>query len=219
MSDRLVVFGASGATGRQVVALAAAAGWEVCAVVRTQSPALPTAPRIRWTVGDPTDPAAVADALAGATAVAGCLGISRRSRSPFAPLMSPPDLTSRALRAILLGMELHGVRRLIYVSAFGAGDSWREIPLWGRAFIRASRVRYSIADHTCSEALLAASGRDWTALRPMLLDDAPADHPARPMRPGDSLLTKVPRAALARCIVQLLHERASFARALALTAP
>jgi uncharacterized protein YbjT (DUF2867 family) len=216
MTDRLVVFGASGATGRQVVALAAAADWQVSGFVRQ---ALPPAARVRWAIGDPTDIATVADALAGAAAVAVCLGISRRSRSPFAPLVSPPDLTSRALRAILLGMQLHGVRRIVYVSAFGASESWARIPPWGRAFIRASRVRYSIADHTRSEALLMQSGLDWTALRPMMLDDTPATRPGLPMQPGASLLAKVPRAALARSIVQMLRDRSTFGRAIALTAP
>ena len=71
-------------------------------------------------------------------------------------------------------MPREGVRRIVYVSAFGAGDSWPRIPWWGRAFLQLSQVRHSMVDHSRSERLLAGSGLEWTALRPMLPDDAPS---------------------------------------------
>lgn len=212
----LVVFGASGATGRHVVTLAAEAGHHVRAVVRAGSPAPVAGLRVE---ADVVDPASVAHALRGADAVVVCLGISRRTRSPFAPLVSPPDLTSRAVAAIVAAMRDTGPRRIVHVSAFGAGDSWARIPWWGRAFIRLGNVRHSIADHGRCEEILARSGLDWTALRPMMLDDAASDRPAREMMPADSLLAKVPRVALARTIVATLCDANAINRAIALTAP
>lgn len=209
---RLVVFGASGATGRHVVALAAAAGWSVRAVVRSESQRNALRGAQECVVADPTDANAVAKVVNDADAVAVCLGISRRTRSPFAPLVSPPDLTSRSLAAILQAMQRAGVRRIVYVSAFGAGDSWPLIPWWGRAFLRLSQVRYSMDDHTRSEGLLAASGLEWTALRPMLLDDAPSPLQAREMRPRDSLLAKLSRESLARTVVAVLGDPATHGR-------
>ncbi len=214
---KLVVFGASGATGRHLGSLAAAAGWSVRAFVRSEEARGRVGGAQESVVGDPTDPAVVADAIRGADAVAVCLGISRRTRSPFAPLVSPPDLTSRAVASILQAMQREGVRRIVYVSAYGAGDSWVRIPWWGRAFLRLSKVRYSMADHTRSERLLSGSGTDWTALRPMLLDDTRCTQPARPMRQGDSLLSKVSREALARTVLAMLGDRSSFGRAIALS--
>lgn len=77
----------------------------------------------------------------------------------------------------------------------------------------AARAR---ADHARSERLLADSGLDWTALRPMLLDDAPSKQPAEPMRQGDRLLAKVSRESVARTIVQMLGDRSTFGRAIPL---
>lgn len=211
----LVVFGASGATGRHVLAVARASGLDVRAVVRAGASASVPGPRVE---ADVLDPASVADAIRDASAVVVCLGISRRSRSPFAPLVSPADLTSRAVAAIVLAMRRAGVRRIVHVSAFGAGDSWHQIPWWGRGFIRLCNVRHSIADHGRCEQILAASGLDWTALRPMMLDDRPSARPAREMASGDSLLVKVPREALARRIVATLADRTTIDRAIALTA-
>jgi uncharacterized protein YbjT (DUF2867 family) len=209
---RLVVFGASGATGRHVVKLAATAGWSVRAVVRSELQRHALTGAEESMVGDPTDPDAVARSMSGADAVAVCLGISRRTRSPFAPLVSPPDLTSRSIGAIVQAMQRAGVRRIAYVSAFGAGDSWSQIPWWGRAFLRLSQVHHSMADHTRSESLLSSSALDWTALRPMLLDDASGALPAREMRPGDSLLAKLPRESLARTIVAVLGDPSTHGR-------
>lgn len=213
---KLVIFGASGATGRHLIRLAAAEGWSVCAFVRSESAKRHTAGAHRTLVGDPTDPAAVAIALRGVDAVAVCLGISRRTRSPFAPLTSPPDLTSRAMAAIAEAMHREGVRRIVYVSAYGVGDSWPSIPWWGRAFMRLSQVRHSMTDHGRSERTLSESGLDWTALRPMMLDDTPCEHPARSMQPGDSLLAKVSREALARTIVATLQDPSTYGLAVPL---
>ena len=215
---RLVVFGASGATGQHVVSLAAKDGWSVRAVVRSETPRSTLTGADESIVGDPTDLDDVARVMGGADAVAVCLGISRRTRSPFAPLVSPADLTSRSVAAIVQAMQRAGVRRIVYVSAFGAGDSWPRIPWWGRAFLLLSRVRHSMVDHTRSESLLAGSGLDWTALRPMLLDDTPSELPAQEMRPGDSLLSKVSRESLARMVMAVLGDPSTHGRAVALVA-
>ena len=215
---RLVVFGASGATGRYVVDLAARSGWTVRTVVRFERQRHALTGADESLVGDPTDSDAVASAMSGVDAVAVCLGISRRTRSPFAPLVSPPDLTSRSVAAIVHAMQHAGVRRIVYVSAFGAGDSWSRIPWWGRAFLQSSQVRHSMADHTRSERLLSGSGLEWTALRPMLLDDSRCAVRAREMRPGDSLLSKVSRESLARTIVAILGDPSTHGRAVPLVA-
>jgi uncharacterized protein YbjT (DUF2867 family) len=73
-----------------------------------------------------------------------------------------------------------------------------------------------MVDHTRSEALLARSGLDWTALRPMMLDDASSLDAAREMKPGDSLLKKVSREALARTMIQALNDRSTIGRFVAL---
>ena len=69
---------------------------------------------------------------------------------------------------------------------------------------------------TSTETVLARSGLDWTALRPMMLDVSPSSDLAREMKPGDSLLKKVPREALARTVIQALNDRSTIKRPVAL---
>lgn len=213
---KLFIAGASGATGEHVCRLAKEAGWDVHAFVRSKAAASRLDPAYEHSVGDPTDPQDVAQAMVGADAVAVCLGISRQTRSPFAKPVSPLDLTSRSVEAILQSMQSLQIRRIVYISAFGASESWSSIPWWGRAFVSLTQVRHSMIDHTRSEAMLASSGLDWTALRPMMLDDSSSSDSAREMKSGDSLLKKVPREALARTVIRALNDRSTLRRPVAL---
>ena len=213
---KLLVIGASGATGHHVCRLAPESGWTVHAFVRSQTAASRLDSAHELSIGDPTDPEDLARAMVGAEAVAVCLGISRQTRSPFATPVSPLDLTSRSVEAILQAMHSQKTRRIVYVSAFGASESWSSIPWWGRAFLGLTQVRHSMIDHTRSETLLARSGLDWTALRPMMLDDTSCFNAAREMKPGDSLLKKVSREALARTVIQALNNNLTIGRSIAL---
>ncbi|NBO83153.1 MAG: NAD(P)-dependent oxidoreductase [Betaproteobacteria bacterium] len=213
---KLLIFGASGATGQHVCRLAKEAGWGVHAFVRSQAAASRLDPAYEYAIGDPMNPEDVAQAMVGSEAVAVCLGISRQTRSPFAAPVSPLDLTSRSVEAVLQAMHAQKTRRIVYVSAFGASESWSSIPWWGRAFLGLTQVRHSMVDHTRSEALLARSGLDWTTLRPMMLDDASSLDAALEMKPGDSLLKKVSREALARTVIQVLDDRSTIGRSIAL---
>ena len=82
---RIVVFGASGRTGRQIVTQAVKRSHEVVAFVRDASKQwFPDAVTVHQ--GDPHDPKAVTAALAGADAAISALGpiagVDRHRRSP-----------------------------------------------------------------------------------------------------------------------------------------
>ena len=98
---KLLIVGASGATGEHVCRLSKEAGWGVDAFVRSPAAASRLDPTYGHSMGDPRDPKDVARAMVGADAVVVCLGISRQTRSPFAKPVSPLDLTSRSVEAIL----------------------------------------------------------------------------------------------------------------------
>lgn len=156
----LVVFGASGATGRHVVTLAAEAGHHVRAVVRAVSPAPVAGLRVE---ADVVDPASVAHAVRGADAVAVCLGISRRTRSPFAPLVSPPDLTSRAVAAIVAAMRDTGPRRIVHVSAFGPATAGRGSR--GGGAPSSGSAMCATRSPIMAAARRSSRGRGWTGRR------------------------------------------------------
>ena len=148
----LVVFGASGRTGRQVVAQAIERGHGVTAFVRGASRfAAPMAARV--VEGDARDPAAVEEAVRGAEAVISVLA-----------LMSPDDEPqhSDATRTIVEGAERLGVRRVVVTAnndVFGDREVMGEFAAHAR-------------EHRRNRTRLQASGLDWTiGAAPWVTDD------------------------------------------------
>ncbi|HJT02842.1 MAG TPA: NAD(P)H-binding protein [Pseudonocardiaceae bacterium] len=165
---KLTVFGATGATGEQIVRHGLAAGHEVTAVVRNPDAMRVADPRLRVRVGDVLQPESVPPAVAGAGAVLSALG-SRTMRQPT-------SVYSAGTAAVLAAMRDAGVRRFVGITAAPVGPRAQQSPL-DRYLLHpllwwAFGAGY--ADMRRMETLVAASGRDWTVFRPPRLTDTAA---------------------------------------------
>ncbi len=177
---RVLVLGASGGIGRWLVRIAAERGHAVTALIRdTSDLEVPDGVRLRR--GDVTDPAVLDVVLPGQDVVLSALGLRRAGRSPWAPLRSPRDLVAHVTRVLVAGMERHGVRRTVVVSAAGVGDSLARCSFPVRRLVASGNVAVAYRDLLAAEAALAASGRDWAAVRPVTLLDGPPQRTARPV--------------------------------------
>ena len=197
---KIVVFGANGPTGRQVVSQALAAGHEVTAFVRDPAAFDLAHERLRVAVGDTLrDDAKVADAVRGQDVVVSALG----RRASF----KSENLIRLSLQSIVSAMERNGVRRLIVVSAFGVGDSHREAPLVPRIMYRLL-LGDIFADKKAAEEDLKRSSVDWIVAYPVMLTDGPLT--AR-YRVGEHLelsgMPKVSRADVAHFVLSQLEGR------------
>lgn len=170
---RVAVIGGTGRTGRRMLTELLAAGHQPVCIGRSAGTAqLPDG--VEGRSADVLDPAAVEAALAGCDAVFVSLSIPRTSRNPFAALTGPTDLHSRSMKGILDAMRAVGIERIVKISAQGVGDSAPRAG-WGfRLLVAVSNLKPAFADHAVADALLAASDRRWTVLRPTMLVDAPA---------------------------------------------
>jgi putative NADH-flavin reductase len=163
---KLLVLGATGGTGQQVISQALQQGHEVTALIRTPQRLNITDDRLRVLAGSVTDDSqALADAVRDQAAVISTLGVGRSFKSR--------GLITQSMPRIVRAMEDHGVRRLIFTSAFGVGDTRRDVPLVPRIFIRLL-LQDIYRDKELGEATLHASGLDWTLVYPAGLTDAPA---------------------------------------------
>src|SRR5688572_29833454 len=169
---KLLILGASGATGGWLTKLAGQAGHAVTALVR---PASPFAPPFGTRVirGDVLDPAALASALDGMDAVASCLGIRRASVSPWSALQSPPDFTTRVAQTLVPAMTRAGVRRIVAISAGGVAESITQLSMPVRWMVASGGVGVAYRDLAEMERLLSASSLDWLAVRPVTLMNGP----------------------------------------------
>lgn len=167
----VLVLGASGGIGAELVRQAAAAGHRVTALARRP---LEVPSGVRAVVGDVLSASDVDAAVAGQQVVLSALGIRRVNQAnPWSPLASPPDLAARSALHIVTAMRRHGVGRVIAVSASGVGDSRPGLNLMMRFFIRYTNVGANYRDLEEMERVYAASGLDWCCVRPVGLADGP----------------------------------------------
>jgi putative NADH-flavin reductase len=198
----ILVFGATGPTGQQVLRQALSQDHTVTAFVRDPAATLPTNERrLRVVIGDTTwDTHKVAEAVAGQDVVISALG----RRSTF----KSDHLIERSMQAIVPAMERAGVRRLILVSAFGVGESRRDAPLIPRIMYRVL-LSEIFADKKAAEDNVRRSSLDWTFVYPVLLTDGPM---TGAFRAGERLelhgLPKISRADVAHFILAEVGKRA-----------
>lgn len=163
-SRRILILGATGGTGRQVVEQAVAKGFDVTVLVRDAAK-LSATQAVRVLTGDlVADPAVLDSAVPNQDAVICTLGVGRSFRSR--------GLMSRIAPAVVAALERHGVRRLIFTSAFGVGTTRRDTPLLPRIFI-ATLLRDIYADKQAGEATVQGSALDWTIVYPAGLTNGP----------------------------------------------
>lgn len=154
----VLVFGASGGTGRELVKQALAQRHTVTAFVRDPGNFAITRDRLTVTRGDVVDAARVEQAVRGHDAVLSALGSSRS-------LTQHPAM-AEGVRNIVNAMEQEGVRRLVYLSILGVDDSRRLLGWLDRSIVVPLLLRNVIADHAIQERLIARSSVDWVIVRP-----------------------------------------------------
>jgi putative NADH-flavin reductase len=152
---KLAVFGATGGTGRLLVAQSLERGHSVTAFVRS-GPGDDSLPGVdRVVTGDARNPSAVASALRGAEAVVSAMG-------PQGP--EPGDVYSNAIGELTRAMTSSGPRRLVISANSRVLD---DRPLDGE-YAAVSQ------EHRDALACLHAADLDWTVVAtPMLSDDEP----------------------------------------------
>lgn len=175
----ITVFGASGGTGSHLVALAAQRGHQVRAVYRS-TPQDPPQAEVLLSP-DIFDPGFAAKAIRGADAVVAAVGPNFATRhNPRTAMTSPPDLHQRLARTLTAAIrESAPTARLITVSTASMGPADAVMGAGPRLLFRFFRT---VAvpnlgrvgkDLQAMEDVLAASGLDWYAPRPVKLTDGP----------------------------------------------
>ena len=208
---KLLVFGASGKTGREVVRQALARGYVVTAFVR-QTARLPIAhANLRLVAGEISNPEAIARVVAGQTAVISTLGGGQP--------MTHDQVVIEGVRAIARAAEQASVERLLYLSFIGVHDS-RDAAGFVLRQLATTLLRHEVADHEVKEAAIIASFVDWTIVRPPKLtngrltaayrvgEDIRARSPLPLMSRADVadfMLRQLTDAAFIRKAVRILH--------------
>ena len=159
--ERVLVIGATGGTGRELVIQALERGYEVTAFVRDPAKLPITHPRLRIARGDVLDPASLGAAMQGQDAVLSALGHRR--------LFVPSRVQSEGTRNVLRAMEGHGVRRFVCETALGLGNSVGRLGLFSTFFFLPVILPIYFWDKARQEQVIAACPLEWVIVRPAVL--------------------------------------------------
>lgn len=162
---RVLIVGATGGTGRQLVEQALERGYTVTALARDPSALRIEHPRLTVVRGNVLDYPSVEAAVRGQDAVLSALGHKQFFR--------PTHTLSDGTRNLLHAMETHRVRRLVCETALGIGDSAGRMGLYYTFFVIPVILPFYFWDKTRQERLIAASGVNWVVVRPGALTNGP----------------------------------------------
>ena len=169
---KILILGGTGRTGIQLIEEGLRRGHQINALVRYPEKLKSESSNLQVTKGTPSNIDDLRKAINGAEVVFNTLNISTSSNWPWAKLRTPKDFISSSIRNMINLMHEERIKRIIVMSAHGAGDSITEVPGWFKLLISYSTMRYAYKEHGEQETLLKQSDLDWTAIRPMSLSNS-----------------------------------------------
>jgi putative NADH-flavin reductase len=193
----VALIGATGRTGRLVLAELRGRGHQVTVLVRDPTKLGDPGPGVRVVVGSSTDPTAITDLITGTDAVISALG----------PTAKEADLHTRTAQILAARMPEQGVTRLIGISGAGIEVPGDQKGTKDRAISAVIRLLGGAVakDKPAEYQALADSTLTWTLARPPRLLDTPATGRIghNPHTPGH---WSIPRADLATFLVDVLEQ-------------
>ena len=191
----ILVLGAAGKTGREVLAQSLAAGHTVTALVR--DPEKLDRTDVAVAVGDARSVDDLGEALRGQDAVISTLGSGLNGRQ---------KLIESSTVALLEAMSSAHVNRIVMLSTFAASPTYRATGIMKLARIAMQGI---VTDKTVGETLLKRSAVDWTIVH--------ATHLTHEPRSGDYHIVEgtvtdvgtISRADVADVLVSTLSDRTS----------
>jgi putative NADH-flavin reductase len=200
---KILIFGASGATGQELVKQAVSVGHAVTAFVRDPGKINIRNSNLNLTQGNVKDLDRVENAIANQDAVISALGVAK-------PLHSDPDVI-QGIDNIINAMSNQHVNRLIYLSFIAAGDGIRDAGFLIR-YIISRIVRQEIDDHRVKEQLIKNSNLNWSIIHPPKLSNGAAQgkyKTGEDLR-ARSILPILSRSDLAEFMLTVINNKNSY---------
>ena len=161
---KIVIFGSTGGTGRELIGQALDQGHHVTAQARSPEKLEDLEhPELAVVRGNVLDQADVEREIGGQEAVLCAIGAGADRTT----------LREDGTRVIVAAMEKLGVSRLVCLSSLGVGDSHANLPFFTKYVIVGIFLRHAFADHERQEAVVRKSPLAWTIVRPPHLKDGP----------------------------------------------
>ena len=191
---KILLIGATGGTGQEILPRLLAAGHTVTALVRRPEAITTKHEHLVVMPGGVRDPDLVDSAVQGQDAVICAFG-------PRA--LGKDDIQEVLMRNLVAAMTKRGVKRLVNLSAWGAQDTQKSISLM-QVILQKVILRNIFADKMRGEKLLFASALDYVNVCPGRLLNEPARGGVKASADGAGIKHSMMRADLAQWMVEQL---------------
>jgi putative NADH-flavin reductase len=205
MQKRIVIFGATGGTGQELVSQALKANYTVTAFARSPEKLNVSDTNLKVIQGDVLNLEDVSRAVENQDVVLCCIG---------APPSDKSMLRTKATVNIIEAMEKQGINRLICQSTLGIGDSKIFLPWHWKFIIVPLILKRAFKDHEIQESKIENSKLDWTIVRPAgLTNGEKTGRYKQNFAYSDNIKVKVSRADTAHFMLsqvddnQYLHQK------------
>lgn len=197
---KILVIGATGGSGRQLVSQALERGHAVTALIRNRRKSIGSHQLLTIQYGDVLDQSSVNQAVAGQDAVLCALGHKR--------WFYPNRILSEGTKNIIRAMKTHSTKRLVCESSLGVGNSFGRLGLYYTMFTIPFILPFYYWDKSRQESEIRASGLDWIIVRPGALNNRP---PKGTFRHGENIgswiwTVRISRADVARFMIDQLTD-------------
>jgi putative NADH-flavin reductase len=161
---KILILGSTGGTGQQLVQQSLQLGHEVTALIRDASKLNIDHKNLSVIQGNVVDKNIVSMALEHKDAVISALGVGKSLKAH--------DLIFNAAGILISAMTEKNINRLIFISGFGVGESFKQA-----SFIQKFAFRFPLkniyADKIKADELIRNSSLAWTLVQPVLLTNGP----------------------------------------------
>jgi putative NADH-flavin reductase len=202
---KLLILGATGSTGLQVLTQALNAGHEVTVFVRNPLKLKEYTGKIIIINGDLKDVQKLEEAVNGQDAVISALG--------YKNLWDKSLFISKALEVVVNAMSARGVNKLVYESAVNIGGKRSFRNPFLRNFLRIFGADNPFIDHNLTEHHIKLSNLNWTIVRPGMLTNGAL---RAKYRAGGNvkMVLFISRADVAHCMIDSLTNENYFKKAI-----
>ena len=200
---KVIIFGATGFSGKAILANSIKQGHEVTILVRDASKIPIKHQNLTIVEGNVLNPQTVASVLYHQEAVIQCLGVSGKGDG------KPTTFISDATKIIVDEMQNQKIKRLIAMSNVGAGNSIAFQPWFFTKIILPYFMKWLkviIEDKNRMEPIIMNSNLDWTIVRCPNIVDKPAKGRCNATLDGKGLKLSITLSDLSKFMVDQLKQ-------------
>lgn len=166
--NKLFILGSSRGLGKEILKSAISKDYIIRALVRNNKYLCDSA-KVKFYQGDATNIEDLRNSIGESEIIISSLNVMRKNIFPWSGIINSKNTVSEFIKNInILSKDLK-IKRMITISAWGVGSSYKNIPFWFKYFIKGSNIKYPYLDHEKHEFELRKSQINWTIIRPTFL--------------------------------------------------